>query len=160
MVKVVVLAVVLLTLGHGVADAKCARKGKVLFRAVSRPLKDTTVGRDAAPSSTLTIYATGAWQRDQARGCLGKRHLAALRSALAAAKFQIDTTGQGTCKAIPTAEIVYTSPKRKKRVTTMAPCGPVLDEDTTNLVVCAELAGSSEPIEDVSRMCRGIDPGE
>ncbi len=158
-----VLAIALILVGHRAAEAgKCKRGGTVLFREQVRPLKDAAVDTSDVRSSTFTIYASGAWERPgdevMSRGCLAKKHLAALKQALAKAKFRRDTTGQGTCKAISTTEIVYTSPKRKKRVTTAAPCGPVLDEWTENLAICAQLAGEPTSLGDIVRQCRGEDP--
>ncbi len=158
------LAIVLVLAAHGAAQAgKCKAKGTVLFRETTRPLAEAPVRADGVESTKLTIYATGAWtwvEGDQTRkGCLTKVHLKELKRTLGKAKFRL-LEGMGTCRAISTREVIYASPKRKKKVVTAAPCGTPVDEWTQNLASCAEAAPAvAADAASIRNVCRGIEPG-
>lgn len=164
MVRIVVAVFVMLLAHHASAEAKCKQKGKVLLRVEQAPLPGF---EDSVPNAQLRIFATGAWSRVQEMpdgqepssqsGCLSKAHLKELKRTLARAKFELDTTGMGTCKAISMIEKTYASPKRKQQVTTASPCGTPMDTGTDNLAACGELATSAKGMTaaEIRAVCRG-----
>ncbi len=156
MIRVVVILAILLG-GHAAAQA-CKPKGKVLFRETIRPLPELAVPEGT--ESKLEVFASGAWVyvvgQDETTGCLSKTHLTELKRTLKKAKFEL-VTGQGHCRARTTLEVVYASPKRRKKVTFAAPCSDEPDDWTRNLAACATLgredAHASKAV--IRATCRG-----
>jgi hypothetical protein len=162
--QLIVALVVLVgvAVGHGAADA-CKHRGKMLFKEETGPLPATT---DSVPNAQLEIYATGAWGRVQEMpdgqepasqgGCLSKRHLAELKRALKRAKFEV-ATDRAVCDEVPTSEVIYASPMRRRKVRTERPCGQPVDDGTALLADCAELAARArgKSAGEIRAVCRG-----
>jgi len=162
--RIVVAVIVMLLAHHASAEAKCKQKGKILLRIEQAPLPGF---EDSVPNTELRIFATGAWSRVEEMpdgqepashsGCLSKAHLKELKRTLARAKFELDTAGMGTCKAISTIEKTYASPSRKQQVTTASPCGTPMDTWTANLAACGEAAEEKPKPTQARAICRGLE---
>jgi hypothetical protein len=140
----VVVGVVLAIVGVSRAAHAGCKRGARLFRIESTPI-------EGGATSVLEVRTSGAWTAGEAKGCLSKPRLAAVRKAVKAAHFR-NRVDFDPCDVEPTTNVAYRG--TKKHVEGSWPCGRAVDGGTTAAASCVEAAvDSARTDEQVGEEC-------